>query len=182
MCVTVACERTPSAPAELGALSEFALRDQSGTEITRAALSGRPTVLNFIYTRCPDRCPIFTARFSNLQRKLGPNRDVQYASISVDPEFDTPEVLAEYAARYDAKAPAWRFLTGSLDTLQPAVIAAFRQHLEGREIQGELNLMEIVHGELFLLVDAQGQIRGFFGSDDRSFERLQRSLEALSHG
>lgn len=174
-----ACDSKPAPPGLFGSLPELALTDQAGEPVRHAAPRSGPAVLNFIYTRCPDRCPAFTARFANLQKSLGRD-DVAYLSISVDPEYDRPEVLAAYAAKYGADAAHWRFATGPLDGLRASVLSAFRKHLEGRDIQGELDLMEIVHGELFVLVDAQGQIRGFFGSDAGSEERLRRALDELS--
>lgn len=173
------CDSKPEPPPNLGALPELTLTDQAGTPITRDALTGQPTVMNFIFTRCPDRCPVFTARFANLQRSLD-RPDVAYLSVSVDPEYDTPEVLAAYAKKYRADPGRWRFASGGLEDLRERVLAAFREHLEGREIRGELDLMEIVHGELFVLIDAAGQIRGFYGSDEGSERRLKRALDHLA--
>jgi len=166
---------------KLGVLPDATFHDQTGQEVSLSTLRGRPAIVNFVFTRCPDRCPVFTARFANLQRSLK-DRDVQYVSISVDPEYDTPAVLADYATRYEADSSRWHFLTGSLEPVQRSVIDAFLRHLEGRAIQGQPDLMEIVHGELFLLIDAEGQIRGFYGSDEHGTRRLRESLVALSHG
>jgi protein SCO1/2 len=76
-------------------------------------IAGRVVAVNFIYTRCPDACPLETARLAQVQQLLGDRvgRDIFFYSISVDPEHDTPAVLAEYAARYRA-GPGWLFLTG----------------------------------------------------------------------
>ena len=70
-------------------------------------------VINFIYTVCPDTCPLETARLARVQKILGDRvgRDIFMYSISIDPENDTPEVLARYAERYRA-GPGWWFLTG----------------------------------------------------------------------
>jgi len=76
-------------------------------------LRDKVVVINFIYTGCPDVCPLETARLAELQGILGERvgRDVFMYSISIDPEHDTPEVLAKYAARFGAR-PGWLFLTG----------------------------------------------------------------------
>lgn len=70
-------------------------------------------VINFIYTRCPDACPLETSKISQVQEILGDRvgQDVFIYSISIDPEFDTPEVMARYAQQYRA-GPGWLFLTG----------------------------------------------------------------------
>ena len=74
----------------------------------------RPGVLNFIYTTCPGICPLASHIFSQLQRKLGADRDrVHLVSISIDPEEDTPARLREYAQRYGA-GPSWQHYTGTV--------------------------------------------------------------------
>ena len=75
---------------------------------------GRPVVLTFIFTSCTTVCPMITATLAQLQRKLGPARDqVHLVSISIDPEFDTPARLREYASRFGA-GPEWQHYGGTL--------------------------------------------------------------------
>ena len=79
---------------------------------------GRSVVLSFIYTSCTTVCPMTSATLSRLQEKLGPARDlVHLVSISIDPEFDTPARLRDYAAKYGA-GPEWQHYTGSLAASQ----------------------------------------------------------------
>lgn len=74
---------------------------------------GRPVVLTFIFTTCKEICPIISATFAQLQRKLGSDRDrVHLASISIDPEHDTPARLAAYAKEFGA-GPEWHHYTGT---------------------------------------------------------------------
>ena len=77
-------------------------------------IKDKVVALNFIYTSCPDVCPLETARMANVQRILGDRvgKDVFLYSISIDPENDTLEVLADYAKRYKA-GPGWVFLRGT---------------------------------------------------------------------
>jgi len=76
-------------------------------------LKGKSVVVNVIYTRCKDRCPLETAKLAQVQRLLADRvgRDIFFYSISIDPQFDTPSVLRDYAARYHT-GPGWLFLTG----------------------------------------------------------------------
>jgi protein SCO1/2 len=86
--------------------------------------SDKPVMLDFIFGTCTTICPVLSAGFSNLQRKLeDDSRQVQLVSISIDPEHDTPEVMKKYLARYRAK-PGWDFLTGSRGDID-AVMRAF---------------------------------------------------------
>lgn len=77
-------------------------------------IKDKVVIINFIFTSCPDVCPLETARLREVQKILGDRvgQDVFMYSISIDPDIDTPEVLKRYAARYDA-GPGWLFLTGS---------------------------------------------------------------------
>ncbi|MSR62550.1 MAG: c-type cytochrome [Planctomycetes bacterium] len=79
-------------------------------------VAGKVVVINFIYTRCPDSCPLETAKLAEVQELLGARlgNDVFFYSISIDPEHDTTEVLAEYAQRFGARA-GWLFLRGAAE-------------------------------------------------------------------
>jgi len=76
-------------------------------------IKDKVVVINFIFTRCPDACPLETARLREVQQILGDRvgDDVFMYSISIDPEYDTPEVLRQYAEKFNA-GPGWLFLTG----------------------------------------------------------------------
>jgi cytochrome oxidase Cu insertion factor (SCO1/SenC/PrrC family) len=81
-------------------------------------IKGKVVVINFLYTSCPDVCPLETARLREVQELLGDRvgRDVFMYSISIDPERDTPEVLKRYAERFEV-GPGWLFLTGNKDDI-----------------------------------------------------------------
>ncbi|MCU1233162.1 MAG: electron transport protein SCO1/SenC [Candidatus Solibacter sp.] len=94
-------------------LPAFQLTGQDGRVLRSADLLGKPVAIDFIYTRCPlpDVCPRLSANFAILQRRFGDR--VTLLSITVDPDFDTPAVLAGYARRWSAGA-SWHFLTGNV--------------------------------------------------------------------
>jgi protein SCO1/2 len=83
-------------------------------------LRGKVVAVTFIYASCADTCPLLTAKMATLQRRLGPDfgRNVAFVSITVDPERDTPEVLARYARAHGANLLGWAFLTGSRDDIE----------------------------------------------------------------
>ena len=89
-----------------------------------ADLRGKVVAIDFIYTRCPlpDVCPRLSANFAMLQRQFREQAgdSLLLLSVTVDPEFDTPAVLAEYARRW-AAGPGWRFLTGDVAPLAAAL-------------------------------------------------------------
>jgi protein SCO1/2 len=82
--------------------------------------SGKPVMLNFIFTTCTTICPVMSATFAQVQENLGAERDrVRMVSISIDPEHDTPSRLREYAVRHEA-GPEWHFLTATPATVEAA--------------------------------------------------------------
>jgi cytochrome oxidase Cu insertion factor (SCO1/SenC/PrrC family) len=96
----------------LGTVPDFSLLERGGRRVTLADFRGKVWIASFIYTHCTDTCPLQSARMARLQEDLRAEPDVRLVSITVDPERDTPRVLAEYAARFSADRDRWLFLTG----------------------------------------------------------------------
>ena len=97
------------------------VRDDGKTVNLRTEIEdGRPVVLAFIYTSCTTVCPLISHTLSELQTRLGPDRDrVHLISITIDPEQDTPARLREYAGTFKA-GPEWQHYTGTLAASQAA--------------------------------------------------------------
>lgn len=105
---------------------DVTLVDQDGARVPLSKIlePGGPLALNFIFTTCTTICPVMTATFAGLRRKLGAEAEsLRMVSISIDPEHDRPATLKAYAARFHAPAP-WRFYTGSAEDVR-AVMRAF---------------------------------------------------------
>ena len=100
-------------------IPDLVLIDMNNNKVSLAEALGHeePVMLNFIFTTCTTICPVLTATFSQVQRKLGDEaKNMRMISITIDPEQDTPERLKEYAGRFKAEA-GWQFLTGSIDDI-----------------------------------------------------------------
>jgi len=99
-------------------MPSFSLIDQAGKTVRLSDFQGKVVVVDFIYTRCPlpDVCPRLSANFASVSKKLR-GRDVEFLSITIDPQFDTPAVLSEYARRWQA-GESWKFLTGTPEQIQ----------------------------------------------------------------
>ncbi|MFI5315908.1 MAG: SCO family protein [Myxococcota bacterium] len=112
---------------ELEIAPEFALVDQDGRAAKLSDWRGRAVLIDFVFTRCPGPCPIQTARLVDVQRQLPPSlaERAHFASITLDPEYDSPERLREYAATHRASLSNWSFLTGDAPAVQ-AVLDAYR--------------------------------------------------------
>lgn len=101
-----------------GPVDDFTLLDQKGETYTFGTDAEGVVVVSFIFTRCPDVCPVLTQKLIAVDGELSDEEreDVTFVSISVDPDHDTPEVLMEYTERMGA---SWPHLTGSTDEMQP---------------------------------------------------------------
>lgn len=128
---------------------------------------GRPVVLSFIYTTCTDLCPLSSQVLSQLQRRLGSNRDrVHLVSISIDPEEDTPARLREYAGRFGA-GPGWDHYTGTV-AASIAVQRAFDVYRGDKMSHAPVTLLRMAPGKPWIRFD------GFANADDllREFHSL----------
>jgi protein SCO1/2 len=99
-------------------LPDFTLTDQDGRAATLSSFRGKLAVVDFIYTRCPlpNVCPMLSANFARLQKRFGDK--ITLLSITLDPQYDTPPVLTDYAQRWRADSRNWHFLTGSPDEIR----------------------------------------------------------------
>lgn len=108
-------------------LPDTVLTDQDGNtrRFKTDAIAGRLVAINFIYTTCTTVCPVQSALFADVQKRLGEHagEDVVLLSVTVDPVRDTPLVLKQFASRYHA-GPGWKFLTGSTQAVEE-VLKAF---------------------------------------------------------
>ena len=102
--------------AKIGPAPEFTLTTQDDARLSLKDLRGKVVAVTFIYANCADTCPLLTAKMVGLQLRLGPDfgSRVFFASVTVDPERDTPAVLKRYAEAHGANTVGWAFLTGAL--------------------------------------------------------------------
>jgi len=100
------------------ALPDFTLTDQDNHALTLSAFREKLVAVDFIYTRCPlpNVCPMLSANFARLQKRFGDK--ITLLSITLDPQYDTPQVLTDYAQRWRADSRTWHFLTGSSDDIR----------------------------------------------------------------
>ncbi|MEO7652186.1 MAG: SCO family protein [Bryobacteraceae bacterium] len=118
------------------AVPDFELTDQSGRTVRLSDLRGKVVAVNFIYTRCPlpDVCPRLSANFARIQSRFSARmgKDLVLLSITIDPGYDTPDVLLGYAKIWKADATGWRFLTGPQERIA-SVAGRFGLHFWAEE-------------------------------------------------
>jgi protein SCO1/2 len=155
----------PPVPPVLGVIPSFALTDEAGRPFGSAQLAGRAWVASFVFTRCPTVCPRITARMARLQdraRSLEPA--LHLVSFSVDPDYDTPERLAEYARGHGASPRMWTFVTGPAGEVRATVERGLRVSMGGPDVPA--SPAELSHGTHLVLVDGAGRIRGYYDPDE----------------
>jgi cytochrome oxidase Cu insertion factor (SCO1/SenC/PrrC family) len=167
---------------DLGAVPEFCLVSQTGDSVRLGELRGRPWIADFIFTSCASSCPMMTGQLQALEKALADEPRIRLVSFSVDPERDTPARLAEYAAEYGARPERWLFLTGEKAALRQLSIEGF--HLPAGDATPEdvaRGAEAVMHSTRFVLVDAQGHIRGYYdGGDEKAMESLGRHVRRLA--
>lgn len=161
-----------------GQIPAFQLTDQRGETVTDADLRGSVVVANFIFTRCPTVCPAFTMKMSRVAKETAGTPGIRLVSLSVDPAYDTPEVLAAYAEQHGADPARWSFLTGEHEAVKEIVERSFKISMERR---GTLagGVPDIVHGTHFVLLDPELRIRGYYDSSD--IERIRALIADARH-
>jgi protein SCO1/2 len=147
-------------------LGAFRLTERSGRTVDSADLAGRVWVASFVFTRCPLSCPRITSTMKGLQSKLE-GTGVQLVSISVDPDRDSPAVLADYARRFGADDDSWWFLTGDKDEIVRLVVRGFKLGLvTSSDADVDAGAEPITHSDRLALVDRGNVVVALYDSND----------------
>jgi len=136
-------------------LSNFELTDQNNKKISNKDYEGKVFVVEFFFSSCGTICPKMNANMLDIQNKFFGNPNFGIASISIDPENDTPEVLKAHAESLGVKSANWHFLTGDENYIMDLSYKGFNLYA-GRnpKIAGGFE-----HSGLFALIDKKGNIR-----------------------
>lgn len=168
---------TTPAPAVLAEVPVFRLVSDRGEAFGTAQLAGRPWLASFVFTSCPGPCPRLVDKLKTWRRTI-PAEHLAMVSISVDPETDTPDVLAAYKRHRGLGDLEWTFLTGPPETVLALVREGFLTAAEPSSSPDSEGAM--IHGVRVALVDAESRIRGFYSTEgEEDLARLQRDLAAI---
>ena len=157
---------------------QLELPDASGKTRTLADFSGRVVVVFFGYTQCPDVCPTTMAEISEVRQKLGPDGDkLQAVFVSVDPERDTPEVLAAYVANFG------RDVVGLRGTPDQTKAAAQEFKVFFAKVPGSsAGSYSIDHTAGSYVFDPKGRVRLFLRQGSGSAAALEHDVRLLLAG
>ena len=156
---------------EYGAVPEFTFTERFGQPFGLTNMRGKINVVDFIFTSCRGACPTMCAEMRELHDLYAHSDLVQFVSIDVDPENDTPDVMREFLADYGVTDTRWNFLRAPMEDIQALAEGGF--HVSS-DFPG-------MHSTRFILVDPDGQIRGYYEHTDASaIDRLKADIQTLA--
>ncbi|MBP6072939.1 MAG: SCO family protein [Flavobacterium sp.] len=139
----------------IGNAPSFELKNQNGKMISDKQMQDKVYVLEFFFSTCPSICPIMNSNMKKLDSIYGKNNDFAIASITINPENDTPEVLKKHAQDLKITNPNWHFLTGDKKYIHDLSNNGFNIFAaENSQVNGGFE-----HSGLFALIDKNGKIR-----------------------
>ncbi len=154
----------------IGQVPSFSLTNFDGSVITEKHLDNKISIVSFIFTQCEGACPIMSENMSVLQERFASSNDIQFLSITTDPDYDTLEVLNEYSSNYSNKNN-WYFLRGNIiDIIELSEKGFFLSAA----------LLPAGHSTRLVLVDKQLNIRKYYeGTIESNIFELQSDIVTL---
>ncbi len=148
--------------ATIGKVLDFSFTNQNGEAITNKTYEGKVYVAEFFFTTCPSICPIMNRNMVKIQNEFYGNPNLGIASFSIDPAYDTPEVLSDYAENYGITNPNWNLLTGDKEAIFKLSNEGFNLYVgEAAEDVGGFE-----HSGYFALIDQEGNIRSRYDENN----------------
>lgn len=164
-------------PWNASGVEDFVFTERSGRKVTKADLLGHPWLISFIFTRCAGPCPRVSAQMSELQRVLK-GTDVRLVTLSVDPDFDTTDVLNRYADSYRADPKRWLYLTGDKRKTYELIKKSFLMPVMEYTGKDREPGFEVLHSTKILLVNEKGVVvKSYNALDDVEMALLRHDLE-----
>lgn len=143
----------------------FSFTDQNGTTITNEDYDGKVYIVEFFFTTCPTICPRMSSNLVEIQNTFTEFDNFGVASFTINPEFDTPQVLKAYAEQYEMTNPNWHLMTGEQDAIYKLANEGFNLYTaKDGEIEGGFE-----HSGNFALIDKNGFIRSRVDANGNPF-------------
>ncbi len=153
-------------PANIGQIADFTLTNQAGHAVSLDDLRGKVWVADIIFSRCAGPCPRMTRQMASLQGVLPKDSGSRLVTLTTDPAFDTPEVLARYGERFEADTNRWWFLTGDKQQIATLAVDSLKLTAIEKKPEERLSVDDLfIHSTIFVVVDKQARLRGVFETD-----------------
>jgi len=167
----------------IGPVNDFALTNQAGVGVSLADLRGQVWIADIIFTRCPGPCLKMTRQLKELQDALPAASRARLVTLTTDPEFDTPPILAKYAERCNADTNRWMFLTGTkkeIGALGSGSLKLTAEEVKPDERKSADDLF--IHSTIFVIVDKQARLRGVFQTGGEGVDWSVEKAKILAAG
>lgn len=165
----------------IGDVQDFSLENVDKTTVTLDDTKGKVRLFYFFFTNCPDVCPITTFMLTQAQKNLVEEgmfgKDVEFVSISFDPEVDTVEKIKEFGDKFKVDYNGWYFLRGDKQKIWDLAEKSFKIMIVGDK-EGNYS-----HANLIALVDRDNQVRKLYNAndtDDVSADILVKDIKELA--
>lgn len=163
---------------------KYSLINQNGAEIIFPDFAkGRTTIVGYIFTNCPDICPLTTNNMRLIQERLKKEKveDVNFVSISFDPENDKPEVLKKFAEIHNLDLSNWTFLTGEKSTIDSVIKKAgvFAVPGDSTVYPDGRKIYYFVHTDRIQLVDEDGGVRKNYPGSKINVDEIVADVKSL---
>jgi protein SCO1/2 len=160
-------------------IPDFTFVNQKSEAVGSKDMKGKVTVVDFFFTSCPSICPVMSSELERVNDMFREEPSLQILSISIDPTYDTSEILQDYADKYNASAGKWDFLTGDKDEIyQLAKCGFILPTLDGMGVPDDF-----AHSDKFVLIDQEGRIRGYYsGTNREDVDLLMLEAKVLLYG
>ena len=154
----------------IGKVPSFSLTNFDGSIVTEKQLNNKISIVSFMFTQCEGACPIMSNNIATLQERFSSSKDIQFLSITTDPDFDTLDILNQYSSNY-SKNDNWFFLRGNIiDIIDLSEKGFFL----------DAKLLPAGHSLRFVLVDKELNIRKYYKGDEISnIVELQSDIVTL---
>ena len=153
----------------------FTLVDQNGQSFSLSKLKGKAVLLAFVFTSCPDLCPLVTAQMAAVAGRLGAGAPLHFVTVTTDPEVDRPDVLRAYGRRFGADLERWSFLTGP----RRMVEAVWRAY--GVSVTPIAKGL-VEHNYVSALIDANGVWRATYHGEGWDVSQVAEDLHRILPG
>jgi len=169
--ISKANESINELPAVIKKVPDFSMTSHIGENFNQDSLLNKISILDFIFTSCPGPCPIMSNNMRTLYRQYKLHPDLQFISISVDPEYDTQEVLKNYADANGVNDERWKFLRADMESVKKLSTDGFMFMSES---------LPAGHSVKFVLIDENGDVRQHYnGTDDGSISILRTHINSF---
>ena len=164
--ITKATAASRVMPAVIKQAPSFSLVSQHGEPFTKDSLLNKISVLDFIFTSCPGPCPIMSNNMRTLYNQYKLHPDLQFISITVDPEYDSQEVLKIYADANGVNDRRWKFLRADMEKVKKLSSDGFLLMSDN---------LPAGHSVKFVLIDGDGNIRQYYNGTDKASISILRN-------